>query len=321
MKTFLKITFVLAMIIALPTTTPLSAMQDTDPGQKAVLITGTSSGFGRASTELLSAKGYFVYAGVLNSEEAKIWADNPNVKALILDVTKPSDIAAAVKVVEAEGRGLYGLVNNAGILVVGVMTEMPEEEFDRQLDVNLYGPYRITKAFAPLIIAAKGRITNVSSVSGIQASATWGAYSISKHGLEAYSDTLSAELTKFDVSVSLIEPGAHSTNIGAAMINRLRDKGQTFESSAYKEEIDGTLNWADKIMPRSGDPMDVVRAIEASLFEENPKNRYLVVSSQQGARGPIKQLMREAIELNQRHQFSFTEKELNEILKEVVAEQ
>lgn len=309
------------MIIVLSFNTALKAQQNTDITQKAVLITGTSSGFGRLSTEHLSNKGYFVYAGVLSGEEAEIWADNPNVKALILDVTKPSDIAAAVEVVEQEGRGLYGLVNNAGIVVIGSMTEMPEEEFDRQLDVNLYGPYRITKAFAPFIIASKGRITNISSVSGISTSVAWGAYATSKHGLEAYSDTLAAELEKFDVSVSLVEPGPHSTNIGAAMINRLKEQGETFENSAHKEEIEGTLRWADETLSRSGDPMNVVRAIEASLSDENPKNRYLVVSSQRAARSPVKQLMREAIELNERHQFSFSEEELGEILKEVLAEQ
>ena len=278
MKLF-KIVFTMTLLIALPISSPLMAKQDMASGQKAVLITGTSSGFGKLSTELLSAKGHFVYAGVLNNEEAKMWSDNPNVMALVLDVTKPTDIAAAVETVKAQGRGLYGLVNNAGIVVVGSMTEMPEQEFDLQLDVNLYGPYRITKAFAPLIIESSGRITNISSVSGIQTSVAWGAYSISKHGLEAYSDTLSAELAKFNVNVSLVEPGAHSTNIGAAMIDRLEEEGETFEDSAYKEEIEGTLNWADKTLSQSGDPMNVVRAIEASLFEENPKNRYLVVSS------------------------------------------
>ena len=320
--TLLKFTFLIAMVIIVPFSGAVNAQMVADNDeQRAILITGTSSGFGKLSTEHLAAKGYFIYAGVLNAEEAQIWEGNPNVKALILDVTKPDEITAAVKLVEEEGRGLYGLVNNAGVVVIGSMIEMPEEEFDRQLDINLYGPYRITKAFAPMIIASKGRVTNISSVAGITTSVSWGAYGISKHGLEAYSDTLSAELSKFGVSVSLVEPGPHSTNIGKAMIERLNEQGETFENSAFREEIEGTLNWADQTLSQSGDPMEVVKAITASLEDENPKNRYLVVSSKRAARSPIRQLMREAIELNEDHQYSFTEAELAEIMQEVLAEQ
>ncbi len=321
MDMFKKFWLLLLIAASIPLFSFAYAQQGIEADQKSILITGTSSGFGRLSTEYLTAKGYFIYAGVLNDEEAEIWADNPNVKALILDVTKPDQIAAAVRLVEEEGRGLYGVVNNAGVVVIGAMTEMPEAEFDRQLDINLYGPYRITKAFAPMIIESKGRITNISSVSGISTSTAWGAYSISKHGLEAYSDTLAAEMRKFDVSVSLVEPGPHSTNIGQAMLERLNAQGETFENSAYRQEIEGTLSWADQTLSQSGDPMEVVKAIEASLSDENPKARYLVVSSARAAQSPVRQLLREAIQLNQDHQYSMDEAELVEILKDVLAEQ
>jgi NAD(P)-dependent dehydrogenase (short-subunit alcohol dehydrogenase family) len=103
------------------------------------------------------------------------------VKAVKLDVTKQEDIDEAVATITKEGRGLYALVNNAGVATVGSVADTSMEEFDLLMDVNLYGPYRMTKAFTPLITASKGRITNIGSISGVLASKDLSAYAMSKH--------------------------------------------------------------------------------------------------------------------------------------------
>jgi NAD(P)-dependent dehydrogenase (short-subunit alcohol dehydrogenase family) len=135
-----------------------------------VLVTGTSSGIGRKIVERLTADGYFVYATARREEDLKRLGAIKNVRPLRLDVTQPADVAAAVESVSKAGRGLYGLVNNAGVATEGTIAEMTPEEFDLCMKVNVYGPVMMIKAFEPLIIAQKGRIINIGSISGVLAS-------------------------------------------------------------------------------------------------------------------------------------------------------
>src|SRR5262250_1461859 len=125
---------------------------------KAVLVTGASTGIGRKITEHLAADGYFVYAGARKETDLKELGAIKNVQPIRLDVTSTQDIDNAVAAVTKAGRGLYGLVNNAGVGSRGTFADMRTDEFDLIMAVNVYGPYRVTKAFAPLIIAQKGRI-------------------------------------------------------------------------------------------------------------------------------------------------------------------
>src|SRR4051794_7519121 len=143
------------------------AQASEQPVSKAVLVTGASSGIGRKITEHLATKGYFVYATARKEEDLKALGAIKNVQPLRLDVTQPADIAAAVEAVTKGGRGLYGLVNNAGVATFGTLDKMRMEEFDLTMKVNVYGPVMMIKAFAPLIVAGKGRIINISSPSGI----------------------------------------------------------------------------------------------------------------------------------------------------------
>jgi NAD(P)-dependent dehydrogenase (short-subunit alcohol dehydrogenase family) len=111
-----------------------------------------------------------------------------------LDVTSPQDINAAVETITNAGRGLYGLVNNAGVAAIGSFADTTMEEFDLVMQVNVYGPYRVTKAFMPLLVARKGRIVNIGSLSGILAGRDVSAYSMSKHAVEAFTDSLAGDL-------------------------------------------------------------------------------------------------------------------------------
>jgi NAD(P)-dependent dehydrogenase (short-subunit alcohol dehydrogenase family) len=120
---------------------------------KAVLVTGASSGIGRKIAERLAADGYFVYATARKEADLKALGAIKNVQPLRLDVTQPAEIAAAVEAVTKGGRGLYGLVNNAGVATFGTIDKMRMEEFDLSMKVNVYGPVMMIKAFTPLLIA------------------------------------------------------------------------------------------------------------------------------------------------------------------------
>lgn len=141
--------------------------QESGTDQKAILVTGASSGIGLKITELLSSKGYFVYAGARKQEDLDRLNAMNNVQSVKLDVNKWDEINAAVEVVENGGIGLYAIVNNAGVGILAPLIEVDEEDLDYIFNVNIYGPYRITKAFAPLIIESKGRVTTIGSISGI----------------------------------------------------------------------------------------------------------------------------------------------------------
>ncbi len=182
-------------------------------------------------TEVLSENGFFVYAGARKAEDLARLDAMENVKAVRLDVTIQSEIDEAVALVEEEGRGLYGLINNAGVAVMGPLIEMPEEDLDFQLDVNLFGPYRVTKAFADLLIESEGRVLTTSSIAGIATGPFTGAYSMSKHGVEAYTDALAAELERFGVAVAVVEPGNYKSRILASMVERMEALGYSAEGS------------------------------------------------------------------------------------------
>ena len=192
--------------------------------QKAVLVTGASSGSGRVIAETLAARGYYVYAGARKQADLDALNEIENIHAIRLDVTIQSEIDAAVEAVRQEGKGLYGLVNNAGVAVLGPLIEIPESDIEFVFDVNVYGPYRVTKAFAPLIIESQGRITTTGSISGILSSQFYGPYSMSKHAMEAFTDSLAAEMTKFDVKVSIIEPGRRMASVSMTLSTRRNGK-------------------------------------------------------------------------------------------------
>ena len=231
--------YVLAFVLMLSASVNAAMAADAAPApvpnaQKAVLVTGASTGIGRKVTERLAREGYFVYAGARKEQDLKDLDDIPNVHALRLDVTSADDIAAAVDAVTHAGRGLYALVNNAGVVIVGPLAETKEEDFNFLMNVNLYGPYRMTKAFSPLIVAAKGRITTIGSISGILTARNLGAYSISKHGIEAFSDVLAAEMAPVGVAVSVVEPGNYNSEIARSAAKRTGATGLT-DRSQYRE--------------------------------------------------------------------------------------
>lgn len=270
--------------------------------QRAVLVTGASTGIGRKITERLAAHGYFVYAGARKEADLAVLNAIKNVQAVRLDVTKPEEIDAAVQTVTSGGRGLYGLVNNAGIASGALLIETPPDEFDATMRVNVYGPYRMTKAFAPLIVAAKGRIINIGSISGILTEPEVGAYQMSKHAIEAFTDVLAQEMASSGVRVSVVEPGAYNSEIGKNALQRT-----------------GTgEKWADRSSLK--DPEEVAAAVELALFEPNPKRRYMVVPEREQAEITIKAQLQQLVQLNEDQPYTYDRKALIKMLDAALRE-
>ncbi len=286
--------------------------------QKAVLVTGASTGIGRKITEDLAGRGIFVYAGARKDSDMKELNAIKNVMAIRLDVTIQDEIDAAVATITKEGRGLYGLVNNAGVAIVAPLIEVDEDELDFLFDVNIYGVYRVTKAFSPLIIASKGRITTISSISGILSGPLFGPYSMSKHAMEAYSDSLAREMERFDVTVSVVEPGNYQSEIGKTLKKRVEAQGATFEGSLYQEEMQGMLDRVGSGDPAK-DPQEVAEAVYHALFHEHPKMRYMVVPNQRQADITIGKAMMEMVQLNQDQTYTFDRETLIKMLDEALA--
>jgi len=293
------LTFVLSALLSLPGLTVADTPQPAP--QKAVLVTGASSGIGRKITERLAANGYFVYATARKDADLEALGKIKNVQAVKLEVTSPQDVAAAVDVVTKAGRGLHGLVNNAGIGTGGPIVESKQEEFDLAMNVNALGPVRMTRAFAPLIIAAKGRIVNISSVSGILAGENTSAYAMSKHAVEAFTDSLASEMQRVGVHVSAVEPGNYNSQI--------------IHNAATRMGLTSRLN--DR--PSEVEPDAVAAAVEDALFAADPKRRYLVVPNEPQAQRTIRKQIAQLVELNEGHVYTYDRETLIKMLDEALA--
>lgn len=309
----------LATICLLLFIAPAQGVMAQNDSQKAVLITGASSGIGRNMAETLAREGYYVYAGARKQADIDALSAMDNVEGIRLDVTAQEEIDAAVEHVRSEGRGLYGLVNNAGVAVIWPLTEVDEEDMQFQMDVNVFGPYRVTKAFAPLIIESKGRITTTGSISGILAGTLSGPYAMSKHAIEAFTDSLAREMAKFDVAVSVIEPGNYGSAIVDNLSQRMERRGQSLEGSMFEDEMNEMLKGFENYT-EAKPPDEVSAALLEFLTDDNPKIRYMVVPNENQARITIQQALREMTQLNERQQYSYTRDELVAMLDELLGD-
>jgi NAD(P)-dependent dehydrogenase (short-subunit alcohol dehydrogenase family) len=288
------------MLIAVSLLLPAAAPAAAEPATRAILVTGASTGIGRKITEHLAAKGYLVYAGARKQADLDSLAALKNVRPLKLDVTKQEDIDAAVVSITKAGHGLYALVNNAGIATVASVADTSMEEFDLLMDVNVYGPYRMTKAFTPLILESKGRISTIGSISGVLAGRDLSAYAMSKHAVEAFTDSLALQLEPQGVLVSVIEPGNYDSDIGKSATKRSGKESRFTDRSKYKK------------------PDEVAIAVEHALFDATPKRRYMVVPEQREAEITIRKQIEQLVQLNEGHAYSYDREALVRMLDEAL---
>lgn len=299
--------------------TPADA-QVADIGQgRAVLITGASSGIGLKTAEVLAANGFFVYAGARKQADIDMLDAIDNVQGVRLDVNVKEDIDAAVETIKAGGRGLYALINNAGVVLLAPLVEVTEEDLAFQMNVNVYGPYRVTKAFAPLLIESEGRVATTGSISGIVTWGLGGPYTMSKHAVEAYTDVLAIEMAGFGVDVAVIEPGNYKSDIMESMVERMREKGYSTEGSMAKERLDALLaNPTDRSQYK--EPDEVADAYLDFLTTDSPKRRYMVVPNEQEANATIRAHIRRLVQLNEDQPYEFTRDELMAMIDEAMGE-
>ncbi len=272
-----------------------------------ILVTGASTGIGRKIVELLASKDHLVYACARKDSDLQELAQINNVKSIKLDVTDNDQIKNVVEFVENQGQGLYGLVNNAGVSDMAALVDMEDEDFHFVMNVNLYGVFWVTKALHEYIIESKGRIVNIGSVAGILSEPFMGAYNTSKHALEGYTDNLSYEMNKFDVSVSIVEPGNYKSQIAKSAGTRIQPKLPKRKESKYIRDIGKILSdpVASPDRAQYKEPDEVADAIYHALTSDKPKPRYMVVPNELEARATIERIIQELVELNDWHAYSY----------------
>ena len=257
----------------------------TAPTGKSILVTGASTGIGRASVLALLAAGFRVFAAVRSERAAAaLRQDAPSgtagrLETLELDVTSADQIRAAVARVEiAVGdEGLWGLFNNAGITVNGPLECVPIEGLRRQIEVNVIGQVAVTQAFLPLLRKARGRIVSTGSIAGFFAAPALGPYSMSKHALEAFSDALRREVRPWGIEVSLLEPGAIATEIwqkGATDFDGILRAPPPGLMEKYGGLIQALRKAAAHSAKRAAPTEVVTRAVVHAFSASRPKTRY-----------------------------------------------
>jgi len=244
-----------------------------------ILVTGASTGIGRACAIHFARRGYRVYAGVRKPSDAEALKaeDSQYIEPVLLDVTRPESIAGALDVAGKEP--LAGLVNNAGIAVTGPLELVSIERCRREFEVNVIGLVAVTQAFIPLLRRGPGRIVNIGSIAGRSALPGSGAYDASKFAVEAITDALRMELQPWGISVSVIEPGATATRIWEKSLVDVDDLSRQVSPEKYalysglmakvrKEVTDSARNAINV--------KEVVKAVEHAMIARKPKTRYLV---------------------------------------------
>ncbi len=259
-----------------------------------MLVTGAGSGIGLATVKALLAAGLTVFAGARKPKHLQCLLDL-GAHALPLDVRDVAQVAGAAARVHAVGQGLYGLVHNAGVGGIGLLPSWPDADVQALFDTNVFGPHRLSNALLPLLLQSRGRIVCIGSQGGSLTMPFMGPYTMSKHALEAYAACLRMELAPHGVAVSIVQPGAVSTDIGdngrSGNVARLQATRAPFDDAARAalkglqnpsaprpEELESAHN------RRHADPAAVATTVLQALGEEAPQARYLFGTRWEGDR-------------------------------------
>jgi NAD(P)-dependent dehydrogenase (short-subunit alcohol dehydrogenase family) len=251
-------------------------MADTDG---PVLITGCSTGIGRATAERLARRGLTVYATARRPESIEDLKES-GCRTLALDVTDEDSMQAAVATVEAADGAVGALVNNAGYSQSGAVETIPLDDLRRQFETNVFGLVRMCQLVLPgMRKAGRGRIVNISSMGGRLVFPGGGAYHGTKYAVEAISDAMRFEVRGFGVHVSVIEPGLIKTNFGETAVGSVpQEDGPYAEfNTAVAAATAGAYDGA--IGKLGAGPDAVAKAIERAITARRPRTRYPVTAS------------------------------------------
>lgn len=247
-----------------------------------VLVTGASSGIGRATALRLAASGYHVFAGVRKPADGTALAEAAagEITPLLLDVTDTRQITAAVKAIDGHvgDAGLAGLVNNAGIGVFGPLELIPIEQFRRQLEVNVTGQLAVTQAVIPLLRRARGRVVMIGSIGARFTPPFVGPLAASKSTLTTMSGALRQELAPWGVRVTVVEPGS----IRSEAVGKLESDARTVLNDAtaegralYENAFLHLVGFFAGLHEKGSSPDVVAETVERALRASRPRSRYL----------------------------------------------
>jgi short-subunit dehydrogenase len=298
--------------------------------KKAILVTGASTGIGYDIADYLGQRGNIVFAGARKPADLDRLSTLENVIPIRLDVQNPEEIQSALEVIRSHGNGLYGLVNNAGLGGLGLISTWTEQELFEIFNVNVFGPFRMSNAFLPLLVAARGRIVNIGSQGGMITNRYYGPYTMTKHALEAYTEALHMELSPYGVQVSIVQPGGIVSNIGenalAGMIARFQRAEAPFSEEAA--QVLASFNQPepepDPEAPESAtnrkpsSPRIVSEAVYDALFSPEAKRHYLVGTHWEGNR-VLHALLEKLLDENDNPRHQYARDELIGMLDEHLA--
>lgn len=254
-------------------------------GKKVILVTGASSGFGKATAELLAAKGHIVYG---TSRTAHSATKEDTVRFLQMDVREPESVRNGIQQIMLEQKRLDVVINNAGMGIGGSLELATEKEIRLQMDTNFMGCVNVCQQALPIMRAQRqGRIINLSSIGGVMGLPYQGFYSASKFAIEGFSEALAAEVRGFGIRVSIIEPGDFATGFTASRKN----SSATAEDKDYGHSFSRTLALIEK-EENSGLKPDVLARKIAHVAEcSRPHLRYCVADLEQKFSVLVKKLL------------------------------
>jgi len=240
--------------------------------KKVILITGASSGFGKATAERLAAKGYIVYG--TSRQEVR----HEHIHFLQMDVRKPETVKAGVAQIIAAEKRIDVVVNNAGMGIGGSLEMATPDEIRMQMETNFMGCVNVCQAVLPFMREqGRGRIINLSSIGGVMGLPYQGFYSASKFAIEGFSEALAAEVRGFGISVVMVEPGDFATHFTASR----RNSEQTSKSEAYGASFARSLSLIEKEENGGLEPVVLAKKIEKIIEARRPRLRYVVANLEQ----------------------------------------
>jgi len=243
---------------------------------RSVVVTGAAGGLGSATARQLANNGWSVFAADLESDVLERLGHRRGIEAVVTDVTDQASVAAlADTVLVATGGHLDAVVNFAGVLEIGSMAEMPEAPLRRVVDINVFGTWRVNRTLFDQLVAARGRIVNISSETGWQSGGPFnGAYALSKHAIEAYSDSLRREASLVGVRVVKVQPGPFRTSMVESVERRFA--AASAASRWFGAELRRTGELAAGEEGRAHPPVEVAEVVYEALTARRPKVAYSV---------------------------------------------
>jgi short-subunit dehydrogenase len=236
--------------------------------KKTVLITGASSGIGKAIGEYLLTKDFEVYGTSRNPSNIS-HSDFP---LIALDVRDASSIKTAIAQVIKQSGKIDILINNAGVGITGPIEEIPAQEIKNNFDTNFFGPIEVIKAVLPQMRAQhSGLIINITSIAGYMGLPYRGIYSASKGALELVTEALRMEVKDFGIKITNVAPGDFATNIAAG-----RYHAPLLEGSAYKKTYETVLHTMNSHVDKGNNPLQMAQAIHKIIQTPNPKIHYKI---------------------------------------------